>query len=557
MLPANALIHGKYIIGKNSVVGDPRRKWEDRVFSGEIRREGDDTLLVGVVADGVGSADFGSRGAQLAIDTFTRALERSRGSDIPSILEKAIEAANRAVYTENQRNEGDGLTTLVAAIIYKDRCYIGNVGDSRAYWVQAGGKGKLLQLTRDHSYFNVYGGDPNSDEAGILVNAIGKKAEVQVDLGFYLKGDNQEQAYKLGMAGLPLKAGDTILLCSDGLIKTNPQHERYIADTEIIDALQTEYMPDRAAIKMVSTVEGRRPDDNVSAVTIQALSQQVIKEMNVRVEEIAAQKRRSQQTQILKQAGIGFASVLVLALAGFLFYKINQIQSAPPPIENTASPFPTVPAGFLFVGQLSEGANAQLTSPIGALSPITLGQIAVAPGSQIDVITGVVSIGLPDGSALYLTEGTSLKFVTIMDPYASNRETVLSLNNGALMVKVASSTVVVQASDSIIARVSGSIMGVQLSNNHYIDCFEGHCSVTGNTTTPVDPMDGDQRYIYVNGGQLSLSNIFDRCQSWESMLSPVIFGQLGIQPCVLPTPTPTLPPPPTVDPNAVQGTPRR
>ena len=557
MLPTNALIQGKYIIGKNSVVGDPRRKWEDRVFSGEIQRDNDNVLLVGVVADGVGSADFGSRGAQLANDTFTRSLEQSRGDDIPSILEKAIEAANRAVYDENQRHEGDGLTTLVAAIIYKDRCYIGNVGDSRAYWVQAGGKGKLLQLTRDHSYFNVYGGDPNSDEAGILVNAIGKKAGVQADLGFYLKGDNQEQAYKLGIAGLPLKAGDTILLCSDGLIKTNPQHERYIADTEIVEALQTEYMPDRAAIKMVSTVEGRRPDDNVSVVTIQGLSRQVIQEMNARAEEMAAQGRRVQQMRMLKQVGTGFAGLLVLILAGFLFYKINQIQNAPPPLVITATPFPTVPAGFLWVGQLSEGANAQLTSPIGATSAIILGQVAVAPGAQIDVGNGVISIGLPDGSSLYLTEGTSLKFVAIMDPNSANRETVLGLNKGALMVKVVSSSVVVQGFDGIITRVSGSIMGVQFGDNHYVDCYEGHCAISGNVATPVDPMDGDQRYIYVSGNQLSLSNIFDRCQAWESMLGPDVFNQLGIQACILSTPIPTLLLPPTVDPNQVQATPRR
>lgn len=129
----------------------------------------------------------------------------------------------------------------------------------------------------------MYGGDPNSDEAEIVVNAIGKKAEVQVDLGLYLKGDNLAQAYKLGVAGLPMKVGDAILLCSDGLIKSNVRHERYICnDSEIVNALQTEYIPCRAAIKMVSTVEGRRPDDNISAVTLQRLSKEVIQEMKAR-----------------------------------------------------------------------------------------------------------------------------------------------------------------------------------------------------------------------------------------------------------------------------------
>ena len=83
-----------------------------------------------------------------------------------------------------------------------------------------------------------------------------------------------EQAYKLGASGLPLKAGDTILLCSDGLIKSSAQGKRYVEDAEIIDALQTEHESNRAAIRMVSVAEGRRPDDNVSAVTIQVLSKE-------------------------------------------------------------------------------------------------------------------------------------------------------------------------------------------------------------------------------------------------------------------------------------------
>lgn len=117
------------------MVGDPRRKWEDRVFAAEIQRTKGEPLIVGIVADGVGSALFGLRGAQLALDTALHTLERSEGNDISSVLEKALEAANQVVYQENQKHEGDGLTTLVAAVIFKDRCYIGNVGDSRAYWI--------------------------------------------------------------------------------------------------------------------------------------------------------------------------------------------------------------------------------------------------------------------------------------------------------------------------------------------------------------------------------------------------------------------------------------
>lgn len=540
MLPTNSLIQGKYIIGKNSVVGDPRRKWEDRIYSSEINRADGTPLIVGIVADGVGSADFGARGAQLAIDAFMRSLESSSGDDIPDILEVAIRSANSAVYNENQQGEGDGLTTLVVAIICRDRCYIGNVGDSRAYWVQAGGKGKLLQLTRDHTYFNFFGGSPDGKEAGALVNAIGKKADVQVDLGLYLRGEDKEHAFKLGTAGLPLQAGDTILLCSDGLVKKDRQQERYITDVEIINALQTEYMPDRAAIKMVSTAEGRRPDDNVSVVTIQYMSKQVMQEISFRVQAAETLRYNKQRVQSLKKVSIGFAGLLLLILAGFLFYKINQIKSSPATIVITATAFPTVPAGFIFVGDLPVGAAAQVTSPTGDISPIVLGQISIAPGSQIDVSSGVISVGLPDGSVLYLAEETSLKFVKVIDPNSPMKETILSMTKGAILVKVVSGTVSVQAFDGIIAQVSGSIMGVQLSDKHYVDCYEGHCSISGNVVTPIDGLEGDKRYLFYFDGTANLSDQLQRCEFWKEAIGEETIQGLGY--CIQqqqPTPTDT------------------
>ena len=330
-------IQGKYILGKHSVLGDPRRKWEDRVFVEEILRSGWDPLVVGIVADGVGSADFGSRGAQLAIDSVIGSLAQSQGNDIPNILETAIEAANSAVYQENQLYEGGGLSTLVVAIIARDRAYIGNVGDSRAYWVQS--DGKVLLLTRDHSYFNVYGGDPNDDYAGVVVNAIGKKANVQADLGFYLKGDNLDQAYKLGISGMPLKAGDAILLCSDGLSKNAPQGERYVKDAEIASALKSETSPDRAAIKMVSMAEGRRPDDNVSAVTIQFLSVQE------GVKAIPRPKMISPVIQIKLLFWVVVVLIGIFAIVYFMRYIISAPFSIGIDIQQGSSPTP-VPVSF-------------------------------------------------------------------------------------------------------------------------------------------------------------------------------------------------------------------
>lgn len=316
MMPG--LIQGKYILGAVTRVGDPRRKHEDRVFNGEIQRTEGTSFIVGIVADGVGSASAGERGAQLAIDTVFKVIKESQGDRISEIIKKAIEFANISVYEDNQSNDADGLTTLAVVIIYKDRCFIGNVGDSRVYWAQSGINGKILQLTRDHNYYNIYGGsDPKSDDAGVLVNAIGRKSEVYVDLGFYLYGENgdADQALRLGVNGLPLKSGDSILLCTDGLIKADPFGERYAKDSEILDALLTEYESGAAAIKMVSAALGRRPDDNVSAVTIQYLTPELIQAMKRR-----SVSRRSRQ--VLLRVGSVFLIVIAIIIVVFLLLRL-------------------------------------------------------------------------------------------------------------------------------------------------------------------------------------------------------------------------------------------
>jgi PPM family protein phosphatase len=311
------VIFGKYTLGGDTRVGDPRRKHEDRIFKGEVQSASGQVYIVGIVADGVGSADSGERGAQLAIDTVVSEIQKSHDENIPDLVEWAIRKANQAVNEDNQANDGDGLTTLTVAIIHNNRCFIGNVGDSRAYWIINRDKSKMLQLTRDHNYYNMYGGDLNAEEAGVLVNAIGRKENIYVDLGFYLGGerDAPDKALRLGINGLPLKPGDSIVLCSDGLIKTDPMGERYAKDSEIIDAINTEYEPNTAAIKMVSAALGRRPDDNVSAVTIQYLTPDLVQTMKRQ-----SVSRRNRQT--LLSIGRTFLIILAIVVVVFLLLRL-------------------------------------------------------------------------------------------------------------------------------------------------------------------------------------------------------------------------------------------
>ncbi|MBK8698442.1 MAG: hypothetical protein IPN29_02410 [Saprospiraceae bacterium] len=86
---------------------------------------------------------------------------------------------------------------------------------------------------------------------------------------------------------------------------------------------------------MVSRAEGRRPDDNVSAVTIQYLSPELIKEIKARSEQ-------SKKIRQLVRVGLGVLTLLVLILIGSLSFKVISYANAPTatPIFITNTPMP-------------------------------------------------------------------------------------------------------------------------------------------------------------------------------------------------------------------------
>ena len=263
------LLEGRYALGEKSLAG-ARSLLEDRIFSGLVNRESAPSLLVAVVADGSGCQDYDSSTTELAIVSVLDELSSSQGTYIAELIESAILSANKRVYKMNQDLDRDGTTSLLLAVIFEDRLYVGNVGNNRAYWISA--TGKMVQLTRDHTFYNLYGGDPDCDEAHLVVNSIGKYENVDVDQSFYLEDLRDERkSFNLGLKGLPIQPGDSLLLCTDGLVKCDLSQKRYASDEEIIEALLSEHLPNKAATKIISRAEGRRVDENVSVVTIQRL----------------------------------------------------------------------------------------------------------------------------------------------------------------------------------------------------------------------------------------------------------------------------------------------
>jgi protein phosphatase len=122
-------------------------------------------------------------------------------------MREAVELANQKIYgyaREHPEVRGMG-TTVTAAGINGGDLYLAQIGDSRAYLVR---NGEAIQLTKDQSLMQrlVDAGELTEEEAeqserrNIILQALGPDPRVKVDL-----------------SRQPLRRGDTLIICSDGL----------------------------------------------------------------------------------------------------------------------------------------------------------------------------------------------------------------------------------------------------------------------------------------------------------------------------------------------------
>lgn len=159
------------------------------------------------VADGMGGHAAGAVASRLVIGGLNEVLPSLPYSDPVDFLRRAVQAVNLDVYRAAQddpRLLGMG-STLVCALLYPDKFYAANVGDSRLYRFDGEA---LFRITTDHSLVEmlVQEGQITPEEAwhhpkrNLITRAMGPAEHVEPDIF--------EESWK---------AGDMLLLCSDGL----------------------------------------------------------------------------------------------------------------------------------------------------------------------------------------------------------------------------------------------------------------------------------------------------------------------------------------------------
>lgn len=213
-----------------------------------------------LVADGVGGSRAGEVASRLsameveefmlnALRRFTN-LEADDEQGALRDLQSALRRADARLFDESDRHpEWSGMgTTLTLAFAVDGRLFVAHAGDSRCYLLSAG---ELRQLTQDHT----------------VAAELARKGLISPDdqqhhpwrhaVTNLLGGP--DQGVHVEVHSLELRAGDVILLCSDGLTEMVP-------DDPIAAVLAAEPDPQKACEKLVSEAIRAGGRDNVTVI---------------------------------------------------------------------------------------------------------------------------------------------------------------------------------------------------------------------------------------------------------------------------------------------------
>lgn len=237
-----------------------------RIRSGSLRQEqgsrlfGESTGHLFLVADGLGGHRGGDEASRFAVQycinsilnnpNWLTRIEPAEEDSFVEDLGSMLQGAHLAIEKRSKSAPGfTGMgTTLTLAYVDWPRMYILHAGDTRCYLFR---ENELRLVTRDHTVADemVRNGQLAPEElersqwSNVLVNALGAGAE-----------NVTPDVYKLH-----LLAGDSILLCSDGLNK-------HVSDLQIQRALCDSNDPNQICAQLVALAKQGGGTDNITVV---------------------------------------------------------------------------------------------------------------------------------------------------------------------------------------------------------------------------------------------------------------------------------------------------
>jgi protein phosphatase len=212
-----------------------------------------------MVADGLGGAAAGEIASGMAVDVVLQEMRRTwanAATNDPDTfahsLKRACDVANTRIYEyamKNPDHRGLGTTATIAGLL-GDTLYLVQVGDSRAYVVR---DGVAQQITKDQSLMQrlIEAGELTPEEAeqserkNIILQALGPEPTVKIDLTHQ-----------------PVRRGDLLVLCTDGL-------SGQVRKEEIARVVQAERDLTSAGQTLINRANENGGPDNITVVIVQ------------------------------------------------------------------------------------------------------------------------------------------------------------------------------------------------------------------------------------------------------------------------------------------------
>jgi len=211
-----------------------------------------------IIADGIGGYKSGEVAAAMAIEIvsaeLTVAIDRGLKEDmLIGAMSDSFNSASKEIFNTSQKEEANqGMAcSLVAGILENSNCVIAHAGDTRAYLFHAG---KLTQMTVDDT------------PVGIMLKRgylLPEKARTHPMKNVLLKSVGNKVTVETNITQFPVKAGERLLLCSDGLWS--------LVDAGIIsETLGTDTDPQTACQKLIDVARNAGGNDNITVLIANA-----------------------------------------------------------------------------------------------------------------------------------------------------------------------------------------------------------------------------------------------------------------------------------------------
>lgn len=226
---------------------------------GTVRAINEDAVLarpeIGLwaVADGMGGHDAGNVASSMIVESLAQLQKPGTLSEFVNAIENCVLATNERLleYSEIMLEGRVIGSTFVCLLVYRQVGVCLWAGDSRLYVYRGQ---ELLQLSRDHSEVAelVRTGAITEEQAighpdsNVITRAVGTGEELHIDVDVF-----------------DAQAGDTFLLCSDGLYNS-------LSKADIASRLQVG-SPDEMVAELLDAALNNGASDNVSVIVVKGV----------------------------------------------------------------------------------------------------------------------------------------------------------------------------------------------------------------------------------------------------------------------------------------------